>query len=131
MLDGKGFSAQVIEHLKRTDLDVDVPFQIKGRSGVDHVFDIKVKVPNSSKSVVVKIPDIEHNNQNIILRTYVEVFDSELQDAILVVKGVLTAAAKELAQNYHLIVVESENAKEAATKLRKIVSQDIREVKDL
>ncbi len=97
-------------------------FAIKGKSGVEHVFDIAVKT--SGKNFVI---DVAFSNQPIddavVLASFAKTFEVKGDDYLLIIWPGLTKSAQNLVDFYKINIIQGTNLESLNNELEKYVEE--------
>ncbi|MCL5317526.1 MAG: hypothetical protein M1503_04580 [Thaumarchaeota archaeon] len=101
---------------------VDRNFAIKGKSGVEHVFDIAVKT--SGKHLLI---DVAFSNQPIgdavVLASFAKTFEVKGEDYLLIIWPELSKSAQNLVDFYKINIIQGTNLESMTKELEKYVEE--------
>ncbi|MBI2184110.1 MAG: hypothetical protein HYU39_04030 [Thaumarchaeota archaeon] len=127
--DREDFLSRLTKALEEEGFTYRSPSEIRGRSGVTHVFDIQVEKGASRGSVVIDLASSPSAvDEASVLRCFAKSYDVNPSKMILIAHPKLTDAAKNLAQLYKIIAIEAVDEAEASrillASLKRIVEEN-------
>lgn len=112
--------APIRDFLVESGFEVESPAFLKGKSGVNHVFDIVAYEGKAKKMCVIDVAKSVENtvSEQPVIALFAKIFDVSPEHAYLIAIPKITDNGRKMAELYNIRVIEVKNQKEAIKVLK-------------
>jgi len=110
--------APIVELLQDLGLEAESPGYLKGKSGIEHMFDVVALSASGGVTVIDLATSNSVVDESSMVTMFAKVFDTSPTQSILVSIPRLSDAGRRLADFYKIAVIEARDVNEAVEKLK-------------